>query len=129
MSSRTRTTSVWGGKVRSVAVDPSRRLRFGLLALAGVLVAGTGGYVALGFPLLDAVYQTVITVTTVGYREVRPLSGTGQVFTIVLILTGVGTALYCLTLAIQTVVEGELAQFYVARGASRWWWSTSTRPG
>ena len=62
-----------------------------------------------GFPLLDAVYQTVTTVTTVGFREVHPLSRGGQVFTIVLILIGVGTALYNLTLVIQAVVEGELA--------------------
>ena len=99
--------------------DPWRRLRLGLLILAGVLVAGTAGYVILGFSLLDAVYQTVTTVTTVGFREVQPLSDLGQVFTIVLILTGVGTALYNLSLVIQAVIEGELAELLGRRKMER----------
>ncbi len=99
--------------------DPWRRLRLGLLILAGVLVAGTAGYVILGFSLLDAVYQTVTTVTTVGFREVNPLSGVGKVFTIVLILTGVGTALYNLSLVIQAVIEGELAELLGRRKMER----------
>jgi voltage-gated potassium channel len=84
-----------------------------------VLVAGTAGYVVLGFSLLDAVYQTVTTVTTVGFREVHPLSDAGQVFTIVLILTGVGTALYNLTLMIQAVIEGELTELLGRRKMER----------
>ncbi len=100
-------------------MDPWRRLRLGMLILAGVLVAGTAGYVVLGFPLLDAVYQTVTTVTTVGFREVQPLSDVGKVFTIVLILTGVGTALYNLTLVIQAVIEGELAELLGRRKMER----------
>ncbi len=100
-------------------MDPWRRLRLGLLILAGVLVAGTAGYVVLGFSLLDAVYQTVTTVTTVGFREVQPLSDVGQVFTIVLILTGVGTALYNLTLVIQAVIEGELTELLGRRKMER----------
>ncbi|HZC52863.1 MAG TPA: ion channel, partial [Mycobacterium sp.] len=71
-------------------METVRRIRRALLALALVLVAGTVGYVILGFSVLDALYQTVTTVTTVGFREVRPLSNTGQVFTILLILIGVG---------------------------------------
>ena len=100
-------------------MDPWRRLRLGLLILAGVLVAGTVGYTLLGFSLLDAVYQTVTTVTTVGFREVQPLSDTGQVFTIILILTGVGTALYNLSLVIQAVIEGELAELLGRRKMER----------
>ena len=86
------------------------RLRFGLAALVGVLVAGTGGYVALGFPFLDAVYQTVITVSTVGFREVHPLSTGGRLFTMALILVGVATALYTFTLILEAVVEGHVQQ-------------------
>ncbi|MGH9043054.1 MAG: potassium channel family protein [Acidimicrobiia bacterium] len=100
-------------------MDPTRRLRLGLLLLGAVLVAGTVGYVVLGFPLLDAIYQTVTTVTTVGFREVRPLTEAGQVFTIVLILTGVGTALYNLTLVIQAVIEGELTELLGRRKMER----------
>ena len=100
-------------------MDPWRRLRLGLLIFAGVLAAGTAGYVLLGFPLLDAVYQTVTTVTTVGFREVRPFSSAGKVFTIVLVLTGVGTALYNLTLVIQAVIEGELSELLGRRKMER----------
>ena len=62
----------------------------------------------LGFGVLDATYQTVTTITTVGFREVEPLDGAGQVFTIVLILAGVGTALYTLTVGLELIVEGHL---------------------
>ena len=85
-----------------------RRLRIALLVLAGIMIVGTIGYLILGFPLLDAVYQAVTTLTTVGFREVHPLSSAGKIFTIVLILFGVGTALYALGVLIQTLVEGDL---------------------
>ena len=57
--------------------DPFRRVRIGLLALALVLVVGTTGYLLLGFDFLDSVYQTVTTVTTVGFTSGREL-GVGQ---------------------------------------------------
>jgi voltage-gated potassium channel len=82
----------------------------GLAALAGVLVAGTVGYVVLGFTVLDAIYQTVTTVSTVGFREVQPLSTAGRIFTIVLILVGVATALYTFTLILEAVVEGQIQE-------------------
>jgi voltage-gated potassium channel len=50
-----------------------RRIRLALLALSLVLASGTVGYVLLGFGLLNAVYQTVTTVTTVGLRKVKPV--------------------------------------------------------
>jgi voltage-gated potassium channel len=73
-----------------------------------VIVVGTVGYWALGFGLLDALYQTVTTVSTVGFREVEPLSATGQAFTIALILAGVGTALYAFGVVIESFAEGHL---------------------
>ncbi len=96
-----------------------RRLRLALAVLAGIMVVGTIGYLILGFPFLDAVYQTVTTVTTVGFREVRPLSSAGKVFTIVLILLGVGTALYALGVLIQTLVEGDLHDVFGRRRMER----------
>jgi hypothetical protein len=72
------------------------RIRYAVAALGVVLTIGTAGYMLLGFGFLDALYQTVTTVTTVGFREVQPLGPAGQVFTIALILVGVGTALYAL---------------------------------
>ena len=85
-----------------------RRLGLALVALTTVLVFGTVGYLLLGFAWLDALYQTVTTVSTVGFREVEPLSATGQVFTMVLILVGVGATLYALAAAVELIVEGRL---------------------
>ena len=62
----------------------------------------------LGFGVLDAVYQTVTTVTTVGFREIHPLTTAGKIFTIALILVGVGTALYTFGVVLEALVEGHL---------------------
>ncbi|MFC0448848.1 potassium channel family protein [Rhodococcus jostii] len=87
-------------------------LRFGraLGVFGSVIVVGTIGYLVLGFGFLDALYQTVTTITTVGFREVHPLDAAGQVFTIVLILAGVGTALYTLSVLLEALIEGNLRQ-------------------
>ncbi|MFC4787131.1 potassium channel family protein [Nocardioides sp. MAHUQ-72] len=87
-----------------------RRIVVALTALVAVTVFGTVGYLFLGFTLLEAVYQTVTTVATVGFREVRPLTTAGMVFTIVLIVVGVGTVLYNLGVLLETVTEGQLRQ-------------------
>ncbi|HKY13439.1 MAG TPA: potassium channel protein [Microthrixaceae bacterium] len=85
-----------------------RRVSGGLVALLVVVVVGTVGYVLLGFGTLDAAYQTVTTISTVGFREVEPLSGGGQIFTMVLILCGVGAAFYAFGLMVETFIEGRL---------------------
>ncbi len=85
-----------------------RRIELALLAVLGVVFAGTAGYVVLGFSPLDALYQTVTTITTVGFREVHPLTSAGKIFTIVLILAGVGTALYAFGVVLETLIEGHL---------------------
>ncbi|HUZ35967.1 MAG TPA: potassium channel protein [Streptosporangiaceae bacterium] len=87
-----------------------RRIQLALLALLAVMVAGTIGYILLGFGPLDAVYQTVTTITTVGFREVEPLGTAGKIFTIVLIIAGVGTALYAFGVVLEALVEGHLRQ-------------------
>ena len=61
--------------------------------------------------LLDALYQTVTTVTTVGFREVGDFGPAEQIFTLVVIILGVGTVLYTFTAAVQFVVEGQLSEF------------------
>jgi len=84
------------------------RIRYAVAALGVVLTIGTAGYMLLGFRFLDALYQTVTTVTTVGFREVEPLGPAGQVFTIALILVGVGTALYALGAVLEGCIEGDV---------------------
>ncbi len=80
------------------------------LLLVVVLLSGTIGYVVIErWSVWDAFYMTMITVTTVGYEEVRDLSFYGQVFTVLLVVSGVGTALYVFSLLTAEVVEGNLA--------------------
>ncbi len=86
-----------------------------MIALVGVMAAGVVGYIGFGFGTLDALYQTVTTVTTVGFREVRPLSDPERVFTIVLILVGVGTALYTLSALIEVLVGGAIGGVFGRR--------------
>lgn len=110
-----------GKRVPSSAADP-RNLIGRLIGMrgAGILplllllflwvVAGTVGYMVIeGYSAWDAIYMTVITLSTVGYQEVHPLSTAGQVFTSGLILVGLGTVFYAFTSIGQMVVEGELA--------------------
>jgi voltage-gated potassium channel len=100
-------------------VSTWRRLRLALAALGTVLVAGTVGYRAFGLSWLDAVYQTVTTVATVGFRELHTFSAGEKVFTVVLILVGVGTALYAFTVVVETLIEGHLGDLVGRRRMER----------
>jgi len=87
-----------------------RRIAVALVAVVGVMVFGTAGYLLLGFGFVEALYQTVTTVATVGFREVKPLGTGGQLFTIALIVLGVGTTLYTFSVLLEGVIEGHLRQ-------------------
>jgi voltage-gated potassium channel len=95
--------------------DPGRstqRLQRGLLALSAITAVGVVGYRTLGLGPLDSLYQTLLTISTVGYREVGPQGSDPSVpyrlFTMFLLLSGVGTALYTLGVLLETLVEGRL---------------------
>lgn len=80
-------------------------------ALAVILVVGTLGYVILeGFSLLDALYMTIITISTVGFQEVAELSTAGKVFTMLIILAGLSTVAYALTNVAAFLLEGEFSE-------------------
>lgn len=82
-----------------------------VLAALAVMTIGVAGYMIIeGYAFLDALYMVVITLATVGFEEVRPLSDAGRIFTIVMILGGVGGILYTSTTIIQTVVEGQFGR-------------------
>ena len=93
---------------RGAPKDPWGRFWAGLSLLAVVIVAGTFGYHRLGLTLEEALYQTVITISTVGYEEIGAVTGGYRVFTVLLILFGTGTALYTLSVAIESLFEGRL---------------------
>lgn len=91
-----------------------------VLLVALVLVAGTIGYMVVeGWSAWDALYMTVTTVTTVGFREVHPLSWRGQAFTVVLIIGGVSTVLYTLSLLAAGLVEGRVGRRFEQRRRER----------
>ena len=80
------------------------------IALVAVVIAiGSVGYELIeGWDTIDAIYMTVVTLATVGFKEVHPLSVAGKVFTIGLIVTGVTVATYSFAVIARTIVEGEL---------------------
>ena len=71
-------------------MDSLRRPLWGIYALIIIVAIGIGGYMVIeGWSFLDALYMTVTTITTVGYKEVHPLDVGGQIFTLFLIIGGV----------------------------------------
>lgn len=78
-----------------------------IYALLLVIAVGVIGYMAIErWSFLDALYMTVITISTVGYEEVHTLSIAGKIFSILLIIGGVGVMLYTLTTLVQYFIEG-----------------------
>ncbi len=88
-----------------------RRLLFALILLAIVFLAGISGYILIeGWGFLDSFYMTVITIASVGYMEVNPLSPHGRIFTICLIIFGMGILLFGISTFTAFLVEGELSE-------------------
>jgi voltage-gated potassium channel len=98
---------------------PLHRVRTGLIVLVLVLLAGMIGYILLGFGPLDAAYESVETVSTVGLGPAKPLTDAGKAFTIVLVLVGTGTALYTFTVALEVLIEGHMRELVRRRRMER----------
>jgi voltage-gated potassium channel len=97
-------------------MKPLRRVGWGIFWLLVVIVAGVVGYKLIeGWNLLDSLYMTAMTITTVGYGEVHPLSSSGRVFSIFLMFAGVGGALYALSGIVGYVVEGNIGTVWERR--------------
>src|SRR6202521_1280366 len=93
-----------------------RRLAFIAIAVVVTLAGGTAGFVLIEhYPVFDAFYMTLTTVTTVGYGEIRTLSQAGRIFNSFLILFGVVIMLLAIGAMTQTVIELELNQFFGKR--------------
>lgn len=87
-----------------------RRLLWVGVALLVVLTYGVAGYMLLeGWGFFDALYMTVTTMTTVGFREVQELDTGGRIFTLTVVVLGVGVALVGISLASALIAEAELA--------------------
>lgn len=90
-------------------MDPVRKFRLSILTLLTVVCGGTIGYSLIeNWTPFESLYMTIITVATVGFREIHELSYQGKVFTILLIIFGASSLAYTLGSLFQFMVEGQL---------------------
>lgn len=96
---------------------PGRRIALGLTAVFVVTAIGTAGYmILLDLSFVDGLYQSVSALSTVGFEEVKPFDAPTKLFTVALILLGVGAVLYTLTMLVQEVLESDIrSRFYLRR--------------
>jgi len=85
---------------------PTKKLRIAILALILIFIIGTLGFHFIeGWSLTESLYTTVITLSTVGYGDFYPETAGGRIFTVILVIFGVGTMLYTIGLLTETMVE------------------------
>ncbi|MGH9872563.1 MAG: potassium channel family protein [Pyrinomonadaceae bacterium] len=98
----------------------NRRILFALAAVLVAIVFGAlGFYVIEGWSILDSLYASVQTVTTVGYGDLTPATRNGRIFSTVFMLAGVGVVLYALTTTVHAIVQSELIATFGQRRISR----------
>ncbi|MCE2403171.1 potassium channel protein [Candidatus Poribacteria bacterium] len=98
-----------------------RRIIIAFSLLFGLLIVGTIGYSVLEknnplgeWDILDAVWMTLITVTTAGYGDME-MGNAGRIFTMFLLVGGVGLFVYCITITNAILIEGQLLSFFKQR--------------
>jgi voltage-gated potassium channel len=96
------------------------RLRFGVLAVLIAIAVGTVVFRQLeGWSILDSLYVTAQTVTTVGFGDIAPRTVAGRLFATFFMMVGVGIVLYALTSAVQSIIQSELVATFGQRRLSR----------
>lgn len=109
------------GSLRPSNASPVIRIILGVVFTLAIVFGGGLGFWLIedGWTFNEAFYMSVITVTTVGFEEVKPLTDSGRIFASFLIFLGVGTVLYIMSSITQTVVEGKLRQVLGRRTLER----------
>ena len=101
-------------------MDVPKKLLFSILIFLVVVLFGIFGYTWIeGWNLLDSLYMTIITLSTVGYGEVREIGSGGRVFTVLLIVFGLFTITYIVGLVAETLVAGEIRSVLGRRKVSK----------
>lgn len=91
-----------------------------IILIAIVVIGGTVGYrIIEDWPVNEALYMTIITVTTVGFQEVRPLSAAGRIFTILLILSGVVLIATGANLILSSIIKGTFGEIFRRQGMEK----------
>lgn len=105
---------------RRVRVEVARRFLVPALLILSTILVGMGGYMLIeGWPLVDALYMTILTLTTIGYGEPFPLSSAGEIFTIGMMLATIAVAGYALSTVATFIFEGELNRMLRGRRMDR----------
>ncbi len=90
----------------------SLTIKIGIGVLVTLIVVGTVGYHLIeGWEIIDCLYMTIITIATVGFKEVGPLSQGGKIFTMGLIITSLSSLAYVGTNLARFVFDGDLANY------------------
>ncbi len=107
-------------RLHDILRNPFVRLRLALLLGFALVALGTAGYIGIEhFGALDALYMTVITLSTVGYGEVRPLDAPGKLFTVALIVGGIGTAAWVFTTVIEVFTSEQTLRLLARKRMDR----------
>jgi voltage-gated potassium channel len=89
--------------------DAVKHLRNAVLFLTSLVVIGTSGYMLIeGWNFEDSLYMVIITITTTGYGEVHPLSHSGQIFTLLLVVVSFATVIYIGGIGVQIIIESKI---------------------
>lgn len=93
-----------------------RQLRTSLFIIMGILAFGTFGYFYVDqMPLFDSFYMTIITISTVGFSEIHPLSNEGRAITMIIIIASISIGGYSLAVVVRVFIEGELRKSFERR--------------
>lgn len=96
-----------------------KNLLIPIISLISIIIIGSVGFHLIeGESLTTSLYWTIVTITTVGYGDVTPITETGKVFSIILIVVGIGTILYILSAIGRNIIEGRIWEVFTMRKKS-----------
>ena len=93
-----------------------QKVKWAFFLLGLVFIVGVGGYMVIeGWGFFDSLYMVIITLATVGFAEVHPLSFEGRLFTLLLIIFGAVIGFYAVSNVIKPIIEGEIRKVFGRR--------------